>query len=234
MAKAWHYAWAGKSAGPVDELAIRDLIRAGRIKADTLIWAEGMADWEPADRHFAFAPPPLATTPRLPPGPPPMPGAAGLSGAAPPRSFGEAIKVCFQNYATFRGRASRSEYWWFFLFCLLLGFFGGFLEGALGRDGAVLSGLLSLATFLPSLAVTVRRLHDTDRSGWWIGGFYLALLPVGLGIGLLIASAEAAGGASDTTALGLIGLVSLLILGYGIAMFVFLCTRGTPGPNRFG
>ena len=244
MAKAWHYAWAGKSEGPVEDLAIRDLIRAGRIKADTLVWAEGMADWERADRHFAFAPQPLAATPPLPPGPPAMPGTArfagagsrgaGVSGAAPARSFGEAVKVCFQNYATFRGRASRSEYWWFFLFCILLGFVGGFLEAAMGRDGAVLSGLASLATFLPSLSVTVRRLHDTGRSGWWIGGFYLALLPVGLGIGLLAAAAEAAGGAPDATALGLLGLVSLLILGYGIAIFVFLCSRGTPGPNRFG
>lgn len=237
MTKAWHYAWAGKSEGPVDDLTIRDLIRAGRIKADTLVWTEGMADWQRADQHFAFAPPPLTTAmPPLPPGtqmPPPF-ARNGDQGAAPARSFVEAIKVCFRNYATFRGRASRSEFWWFFLFCMLLGFVGGFLEGIMGRDGAALSGIASLATFLPSLSVTVRRLHDTDRSGWWIGGFYLAVIPVGLGIGVLGAAAEASGHSPDETLLGLIGLVSLLTIAYGIAMLVFLCSRGTPRQNRFG
>ncbi|PZX24237.1 DUF805 domain-containing protein [Rhodobacter capsulatus] len=247
MAKAWHYAWAGKSEGPVDELVIRDLIRAGRVKADTLVWSGGMANWDRADRHFAFAPQPLA--PAAPPaGPPAMPGAAypgagypgagshgaGASGAAPARSFIEAIKVCFQKYVTFRGRASRSEYWWFFLFCLLLGFVGGILETTMGRDGAVLSGLVSLATFLPSLSVTVRRLHDTDRSGWWVGGFYLALIPAGLMIGLLGVATQAAGGTPEAAALAVFGLMSLLSLAYMIAMFVFMCSRGTPGPNRFG
>lgn len=257
MAKAWHYAWAGKSEGPVDELVIRDLIRAGRIKADTLVWSGGMADWERADRHFAFAPQPLA--PVAPPaGPPAMPAGAafggpgypgaaypgaaypgagsygaGVSGAAPARSFPEAVKVCFQKYITFRGRASRSEYWWFFVFCMLVGFVGGFLEAAMGRDGAVLSGLVSLATFLPSLSVTVRRLHDTDRSGWWVGGFYLALIPAGLMIGLLGVATQAAGGTPETAALAVFGLMSLLGLAYMIAMFVFMCSRGTPGPNRF-
>jgi uncharacterized membrane protein YhaH (DUF805 family) len=254
MAKAWHYAWAGKSEGPVDELVIRDLIRAGRVKADTLVWSGGMANWERADRHFAFAPQPFAPAAPPPAGPPAMPGAAAFggtgypgaaypgagsygaaaSGAAPARSFPEAIKVCFQNYVTFRGRASRSEYWWFFLFCLLLGFVGGFLEAVMGRDGAALSGLVSLATFLPSLSVTVRRLHDTDRSGWWVGGFYLAFIPVGLLIGLLAAAAQANGSPPDATALGLFGILFLLMMGYSITMLVFMCSRGTPGPNRFG
>lgn len=248
MAKAWHYAWAGKSEGPVDELVIRDLIRAGRVKADTLVWSGGMANWDRADRHFAFAPQPLAAAAPPPAGPPAMPGAAypgagypgagshgaGASGAAPARSFIEAIKVCFQKYVTFRGRASRSEYWWFFLFCLLLGFVGGILETTMGRDGAVLSGLVSLATFLPSLSVTVRRLHDTDRSGWWVGGFYLALIPAGLMISLLGVATQAAGGTPEAAALAVFGLMSLLGLGYMIAMFVFMCSRGTPGPNRFG
>lgn len=237
MTKAWHYAWAGKSEGPVDDLAIRDLIRAGRIKADTLIWSEGMADWQRADLHFPFAPPPLTTAmPPLPQGAQMSPQFArdGGQGAAPPRAFGEAIKVCFQKYATFKGRASRSEYWWFFLFCILLGFVGGFLEGIMGRDGATLSAIASLATFLPSLSVTVRRLHDTDRSGWWIGGFYLAMIPVGVIAGLIAAAADAAGAHDPVIGMGLMGLMMLLLFGYSIAILVFLCSRGTPGPNRFG
>jgi uncharacterized membrane protein YhaH (DUF805 family) len=81
-------------------------------------------------------------------------------------SFGEAISDSFSKYATFSGRSSRSAYWWFFLFYLLI------LVGASIIDGVVktpvFSGLAVLALFLPSLAVLVRRLHDTDHSGWWI------------------------------------------------------------------
>lgn len=235
MAKAWHYAWQGKSEGPVEEQALEDLIRAGRVRADTLIWAEGMANWEPAAKHFGFAPAqPFAP---VPPAPPPMPGHAGGAqpyAAAPARSFTEAVAVCFQKYATFRGRASRSEYWWFTLFVTLLGLLGALLEGAMGSDGQALSGIISLATFLPSLSVTVRRLHDTDRSGWWIGAFWLGIIPFAIVLAFFGASIEATGtgGGAGMAIMALI--VSLAALAYTIAMFVFMVQRGTPGPNRFG
>jgi uncharacterized membrane protein YhaH (DUF805 family) len=74
-------------------------------------------------------------------------------------TFFDAIKTCYSKYADFDGCASRSEYWWFVLFTLLASF--GF---ALMSD--VLSGLFTLANLLPTIAVTARRLHDTDRSGW--------------------------------------------------------------------
>ncbi len=76
-------------------------------------------------------------------------------------TFGESISTCFSKYATFEGRASRSEYWWFCLFALL-----GSL--ATGMVSEVLSGLFSLAILLPSLAVGARRLHDIDKSGWFL------------------------------------------------------------------
>ena len=76
-------------------------------------------------------------------------------------TFGESINICFKKYATFEGRASRSEYWWFFLFTFLG-------SAAAGIIGQALSGLFSLAVLLPSLAVGARRLHDTDRSGWFL------------------------------------------------------------------
>lgn len=75
-------------------------------------------------------------------------------------NFQEAIKTCFQKYADFSGRASRPEFWWFFLFCCLASI-------ALNIVSAALSGLFSLATLIPSLSVGARRLHETNRSGWW-------------------------------------------------------------------
>jgi len=75
-------------------------------------------------------------------------------------TFGESIKVCFSKYADFTGRAVRSEFWWWTLFTLLVSLATGYVS-------EIASGLFSLATILPSLAVGARRLHDTDRSGWW-------------------------------------------------------------------
>jgi uncharacterized membrane protein YhaH (DUF805 family) len=75
-------------------------------------------------------------------------------------TFIGAIKVCFSKYADFNGCASRPEFWWWILFTLLA-------TAAIQSISYNLSGFFSIATFLPSIAVTARRLHDTDRSGWW-------------------------------------------------------------------
>ena len=75
-------------------------------------------------------------------------------------TFIESIQTCFQKYATFDGTARRSEYWWFFLFLVIA-------TSILGQVSTTLSIVFSLATLLPSIAVATRRLHDTDRSGWW-------------------------------------------------------------------
>lgn len=74
-------------------------------------------------------------------------------------SFAESIKVCFSKYADFKGCASRSEFWWWALFVLLVSM-------GLGIFSDKLSALFALATLVPYLAVGARRLHDTDRSGW--------------------------------------------------------------------
>ena len=75
-------------------------------------------------------------------------------------TFTQSIQLCFSKYADFNGRAKRPEYWWFFLFLFLLG-------AVTGAISEVLNGIVALATLIPSLAVGARRLHDTDRSGWW-------------------------------------------------------------------
>ena len=81
----------------------------------------------------------------------------------------DAVKACFAKYADFNGRATRAEYWWFFL-AVLLG------SAAASLIGLRVYALFSVATILPILAVGARRLHDTNRSGWWQ---LLALVPFG-------------------------------------------------------
>lgn len=75
-----------------------------------------------------------------------------------------------KKYAVFTGRACRKEYWMFFLFNLIIIFCLSFIEGLLGISSSgygILSSLYSFAILLPCVGVTIRRLHDTNRSGWW-------------------------------------------------------------------
>lgn len=83
--------------------------------------------------------------------------------------FATAVKTCFANYITFSGRAPRSEYWYFVLFLLIGGVITGVLDAVLFSGNVVspLNSIFSLVTIIPSLAVTSRRLHDVDKSGWW-------------------------------------------------------------------
>ena len=74
---------------------------------------------------------------------------------------------CWKKFAEFSGRARRQEFWMFALFNTLASFALAIVDGILGTSGA-LGGLYSLAVLIPSVAVSVRRLHDTDHSGWWI------------------------------------------------------------------
>jgi uncharacterized membrane protein YhaH (DUF805 family) len=81
--------------------------------------------------------------------------------------------AALRKYATFSGRAQRAEYWYYVLFYILFSIALGFVDGVMGLydDEAgvgLLSGLFYLALLIPSLAVSVRRLHDTGRTGWWL------------------------------------------------------------------
>lgn len=125
--------------------------------------------------------------------------------------FGEAIQSGFKNYVTWRGRASRSEFWWWMLFVYLVQIpfsiiysisvqnlvnAGTFEIGMFFNWAYYLMLVVSLALFLPSLSVLIRRLHDTDRSGGW---YWILLIPV-------------------------VGTIVLL---------VFTLSASTPGSNRF-
>lgn len=128
--------------------------------------------------------------------------------------FTEAVRtVLTKKYATFSGRASRSEYWWFQLFYWIALVVVGILTVALAAvfDANETSlfifipiGLLVLAMLLPVIALQVRRFHDRDMSGWW----YLGAVIVGN-----------------------VPFVGILVW---IAVFVISCLKGTDGPNRFG
>ena len=94
-------------------------------------------------------------------------------------SFTEAIKTVLSKYATFSGRAARPEFWWWTLFAFLLGVGTGLVDHLVivprldlvpfSEDSPeILSIIVSLGILLPGLAVSVRRLHDIDRSGWWL------------------------------------------------------------------
>ena len=80
----------------------------------------------------------------------------------------QAIQTVLRKYADFSGRASRSEYWWWWGALLVTFIVIGGISAVIGDVGYVLATVIGLAVFIPNLAVTVRRLHDTGRSGWWL------------------------------------------------------------------
>ena len=140
-------------------------------------------------------------------------------------NFTDAVKTCFKKYFTFSGRAARSEFWWWVLFIYAAGVilslidyglfgipFRGLLQISFYLDFSSISNVFSILVFIPSIAVSMRRLHDTNRTGLWLLGWIpaiaLAFVVVALGVILL-----------------LVGAVALLI---------WYCLPGTPGTNKYG
>jgi len=157
-----------------------------------------------------------------------------------------------KRYAQFSGRSPRREYWMFVLFTFLVSIAlsivdsvlglgghtssyrsatnGGFAAGA-GTSGGILSSIWSLAVLIPSIAVGVRRLHDIDRSGWWM------LAPVLIMVLALVSALGRLGANPDASmfGFGVFFLIALFVAGImGIVLLVWFCMHGTRGPNRFG
>ncbi|MEC7761363.1 MAG: DUF805 domain-containing protein [Pseudomonadota bacterium] len=122
----------------------------------------------------------------------------------------QAVKSVYSNYFTFSGRSRRAEFWWFYLFYLIVYFVLGMIDAVVfgttttspgsfsaQTDTPILSGLFALATLIPNLALGVRRMHDIDRKGWWL---LISLIP-------------------------LVGIIVLI---------VWFAKAGDAGPNRFG
>ena len=121
--------------------------------------------------------------------------------------FAEAIKSLWSNYATFKGRARRSEYWFIQLFLIItnvavgaidLALMNGDVDRFIANGGGGIVGLVwILVTIVPALAVLVRRLHDTGKSGWWV-------------------------------------LMGFVPFAGAIVLFVFTVLDSTPGENKYG
>ena len=138
-----------------------------------------------------------------------------------------------EKYADFTGRASRPEYWWYTLALIVAYIVVTIVESLVGLSQTVgpygiLSLVLMLATFVPSLAVSVRRLHDTNRSGWWL---LIALIPYGL---MAVAGVLALSGGGVLAFAAMLGLISIVALIGAVVLLVFMVLPGTPGDNRFG
>jgi len=141
--------------------------------------------------------------------------------------FGQAVSTCFSKYATFSGRAPRSEYWFFYLFYVIASVVLTVLDMMIfGIDNpySPLSSIFSLAVLLPYLAVTARRFHDIGRSGWWILWFILIMFG-GVILGLLLMMiSEVLGGL----------VMAAAVLGVMIVQIVWLASKGTMGDNAYG
>jgi uncharacterized membrane protein YhaH (DUF805 family) len=154
-----------------------------------------------------------------------------------------------KRYAEFSGRSRRMEYWMFQLFLILvyvalmvlMMVLGGGALMAGGDPSAVMAAggaalivgglymLFALAMFIPNLAVSVRRLHDTNRSGWWL------LAPLSGYVIMVIGTVMAAGSPDNPGLGGILAMVGMIaVIGLGLTLLVFMFLEGTRGPNQYG
>ena len=161
-------------------------------------------------------------------------------------TFTQAVRSALGNYVTFSGRARRSEYWWFYLFTILVSLatsgVDSVLSNAFDNEIGIVNTIASLALLLPSLAVTARRLHDTGRTGWWM---VLPVVPVLATVvvgfaALFTVLVSAVSNEHDISSAPVLGTVALFIacalcaLGACVTLLVFLCLDSEPGANRYG
>lgn len=148
-------------------------------------------------------------------------------------------KVVFENYATFSGRARRSEYWYFILANIIIGVLLNLIDSILGlkvgnSNSGILNGFYNLAVFVPSLAVSVRRLHDIGKSGKLLLLFY-GIMIISVIIMTISGFSVIMSGNFSVGSLGLAFFVPLLvIIGMSIWLLILFCTEGEQGSNKYG
>lgn len=162
-------------------------------------------------------------------------------------NFTEAVRTCLRKYVTFSGRATRPEYWWFFLFILIGGVVTGILDGVLFGAGELevtddsveaasngpISALFSLGTLLPSLAVGWRRMHDTGRSGLYL--LYPIFAIIGLASFIGMAGGVNAIGPMMGGLTGILVVVGAIVVMLSPFIVLWWLTRPTqPGQNAYG
>ena len=152
-----------------------------------------------------------------------------------------AKRPIMEKYADFSGRAPRPELWWYVLALVVAFVVVHIVESIVGLNHMIfyaygpLSALLWLATIVPSVAVGVRRLHDTDRTGWWV---LMPIIPYCaafiFGGAAMLGGAAMGSGVGMMAGAGIAGLFMLLALIADIVLIVFYCMPGTPGDNSYG
>lgn len=167
--------------------------------------------------------------------------------------FTEAIKACIKKSFVFKGRARRSEYWWWVLFNSLLGLVVSLVGGFIPTDNLWVAGIFSLIVILGSLylaiasaAVNVRRLHDVGISGWWYGGTLIYLLVwtiwfmveyFRVALNLNLAPNATPDMVSNAILMQLIGKILITYIPfmiYSVVLLVFYCLDSKPGANKYG
>lgn len=149
-----------------------------------------------------------------------------ITSIRPQVQFVDAIKIGFNKYATFTGRARRSEYWWWQLFAFLMSLLGII---------PVLGWIITVAMIVPNLSISARRLHDIGRTGWWIaapvGAVVAGLLFVVIGL-IFTAITESLSVAGVFGILSIICYVAAGIM--QIVIFIWSLFDGKPETNKYG
>ena len=142
------------------------------------------------------------------------------------------LKV-LKEFANFNGRSRRKEYWMFILFNIIISIVLSILDSLLGLNygelntNGVLGSLYSLVILIPTFAVTTRRLHDVNKSGWLLVILYATIAVFATIIFTSMSN-------SDTPNPMIIGIIAIVLIGFSIYMFVLSVTNGDVGPNKYG
>lgn len=193
-----------RQSGPLE---LNELLGNG-LTPQSYVWNETMSNWLPAMQVPEVAA--MLNTQQFPP--------MSVNNAKEV-GFTDALRICFKKYATFTGRARRSEYWWFGLWYFIFSVFT--------------CGLATIVFLIPLASVTVRRLHDTGRSGWWWGvaALFNTIYYVIYYINLFSAISDY----GIPPALSVFDIAYYIVsLVYGIVIFVFLVQDSHAGVNKYG